>query len=253
MKRLILISIFFIITLLTCKEKEQETYNADFIINEAIKQAGGKHIENSVIEFSFRNKHYTAARNSGEFQYTRAFKDSLNHIKDVLSNSGFQRFVNCELLSIQDSMAVKYSSSVNSVHYFSVLPFGLNDEAVNKEYIKKIFIKDRAYHKIKVTFNKENGGEDFEDVFVYWIDSESYKLEYLAYSYIESDGIGLRFREAYNERYVNGVRFVDYNNYKPKENNVSVFNLDSLYGEEKLQLLSKIKLEKIKLEKIKVN
>ena len=36
------------------------------------------------------------------------------------------------------------------------------------------------------------------------------------YSYIESDGIGLRFREAFNERYINGIRFVDYNNYKPK-------------------------------------
>jgi len=247
MKHLKIISFVFVITIFGCKEKEKESYNADFIIDKAINQTGGKDVKNSVIEFSFRNKDYTALRQSGDFQYTRAFKDSLDYIKDILSNSGFQRFVNNELLSIQDSMAVKYSSSVNSVHYFSVLPFGLNDEAVNKEYLKKIFIKDKAYHKIKVTFNKENGGEDYEDVFVYWIDSESYKLEYLAYSYSESDGIGLRFREAYNERYVNGVRFVDYNNYKPKENSVSVFDLDSLFVEEKLQLLSKIKLEKIRV------
>jgi len=249
MKRLILINIVFIITLLTCKEKEQETYNATFIINEAIKQAGGKHIENSVIDFDFRDKHYTAARNSGKFQYIREFKDSLNVIKDVLTNSGFQRFINNEMATIQDSMAIKYSSSVNSVHYFSVLPFGLNDEAVNKEYLNKVILKGKTYHKIKVTFNKENGGEDFEDVFVYWIDIESYKLEYLAYSYIESDGIGLRFREAYNERYVDGIRFVDYNNYKPKANNTSVFNLDNLFESNGLNFLSKIELKNLNIKK----
>ncbi len=144
-------------------------------------------------------------------------------------------------------MAIKYSSSVNSVHYFSVLPYGLNAAAVNKEYLKKVEIKGRTYHKIKVTFNKENGGEDFEDVFVYWFDTEDYKVGYLAYSYNESDGLGLRFREAYNERYIDGVRFVDYNNYKPKKNTISVIDLDSLFEADRLKLLSKIELEHVKV------
>ena len=59
-----------------------------------------------------------------------------------------------------------YSASVNSVHYFAVLPYGLDGKAVNKTYVNKVDIKGKSYHKIKVTFNEEGGGEDFEDVFM---------------------------------------------------------------------------------------
>lgn len=249
MKHLKIIGIAFLITISGCKEKKQEVLNADLIINKAIQQVGGNWIENSEINFTFRDKKYIANRNSGEFQYIREFKDSLNDIKDILSNLGFQRFIDNELASVKDSMAVKYSSSVNSVHYFSVLPYGLNDEAVHKKYISKVTLKGKTYHKIKVTFDKINGGEDYEDVFVYWINSENFKLEYLAYSYIESDGIGLRFREAFNERYVQGIRFVDYNNYKPKRDDVSVFDLDDLFEANGLKLLSKIELEQVIVKK----
>ena len=52
--------------------------------------------------------------------------------------------------------------------------------------------------------------------------------------------LGLRFREAFNERYVNGLRFVDYNNYKPKSLDIPLTQLDELFQNEQLTLLSKI-------------
>ena len=142
-------------------------------------------------------------------------------------------------------MAVKYTSSVNSVHYFALLPFGLNDAAVNKSSLENVTIKDKLYHKIKVWFSQEGGGEDFEDVFIYWIDTETFKADYIAYSYIEDDGVGIRFREAYNERIVNGLRFVDYNNYKSEEATMDVIGLDKAFETGHLKLLSKIELENI--------
>jgi hypothetical protein len=183
------------------------------------------------------------------YTYSREFKDSIKTVKDVLSNNGFKRFINGELIKVADSMVPRYSASVNSVHYFSVLPFGLNDAAVNKEYLGAIELNGNNYHKIKVHFNEEGGGEDFEDVFVYWVDKESFKVDYIAYSYEEGRGLGLRFRRAYNERYVNGVRFVDYENYKPETvANTSLYDLDKLFIDGELKLLSKIENENIKVE-----
>ena len=139
---------------------------------------------------------------------------------------------------------------INSVQYFASLPYGLNDVAVNKELLAEEKIKGKIYYKIRVIFNKEGGGEDYEDVFVYWIDKKSFKLSYLAYSYNEEDGIGMRFREAYNERYIDGIRFVDYYNLKPKKKAVSINKIDSLFELKKLDLLSKIELDSIEVSSI---
>lgn len=234
--------LIIVIAILFNSCEKQKVVSAQDIVDKSIEVAGGNKIKNAGIAFNFRDKHYKATRNNGLFQLERMFKDSTNVIRDVLSNDGFKRYINNLEIKVADSMIPKYSASVNSVHYFSVLPFGLNDAAVNKEYIDKVTLKGKDYHKIKVTFNQDGGGEDFEDVFVYWINDKTYKTEYIAYSYEETDGVGLRFREAFNERYVNGVRFVDYANYKPKEGLVSVFDLDVLFEKEQLQLLSKIEL-----------
>lgn len=74
--------------------------------------------------FSFRNKKYKATRKFGAYSFERAFRVSLNNYKEVLGNNGFQRFINSERIIVAVSMAPRYSNSVNSVHYFSVLPMG---------------------------------------------------------------------------------------------------------------------------------
>jgi len=149
-----------------------------------------------------------------------------------------------------DSMVTKYTASVNSVHYFSVLPYGLNDNAVIRTLLEDERINDTDYYKVKVTFTQDGGGEDYEDVFVYWLNKESFKLDYLAYSYNEDDGVGMRFREAYNERYVNGLRFVDYNNYKAEDTKINLTKLGKAFENNQLKLLSKIELENVKVDLI---
>ncbi|RIA09987.1 hypothetical protein OE09_1834 [Flavobacteriaceae bacterium MAR_2010_72] len=243
------------VILLGCKDERKTDADLEqLVVDEAIKVIGGEKFKHSVIEFDFRDRLYKATRDRWKFQYERFTQDSLGIIRDVLSNSGFQRFINDSLVVVADTMVVKYTSSVNAVHYFSILPFGLNDKAVNKTYLGETVIKDKTYHKVKITFNEEGGGEDFEDVFVYWINTANFRVDYLAYSYIEDNNdIGLRFREAYNRREVNGLVFVDYNNYKPKASITSEFELDKLlsldrkFQVDSLQLLSKIELENIQV------
>jgi len=235
--------LFFLVTLTSCKK--EIPLPAQDIVDKTIEVSGGEKYLNAEIDFDFRDKHYRSVREGGKFQYERQFQDSIGIIKDVLNNDGFQRFVNDTLTKIPDTMAVKYTSSVNSVHYFALLPYGLNDAAVNKSSLGEVSIKDKLYHKIKVTFNQEGGGEDYEDVFIYWIEAETFKADYIAYSYIEDDGVGIRFREAYNERFINGLRFVDYNNYKSEDATMDLLGLDKAFETGSLKLLSKIELENI--------
>ncbi|WP_223033271.1 DUF6503 family protein [Hanstruepera marina] len=246
MKQLILV--LSSVLIFSCVQDNKKELTANSVINQAIDVSGGDKFGSATIQFDFRDKHYSATRHNGLFELVRKFNDSVHVITDFLTNKGFERYVNNSKVVVLDSMIPRYSSSVNSVHYFSVLPYGLNDKAVNKELLGEVVVNGHDYYKIKVTFDQEGGGEDFEDIFVYWVNKNSFKVDYLAYSYEEADGVGLRFREAYNERYVNGLRFVDYNNYKPSQIHVSVPDLDKLFENKELKLLSKIELKNITVD-----
>ncbi len=230
--------------LISCKQ-ETKNLSAQQIIDKTIEKAGGDAYENADIQFTFRDTDYTSHRKNGEFELTRSFTDSLGEVKDVLDNSGFNRFRNSEKVILADSTANKYSNSVNSVHYFVQLPFGLNDEAVQKELVGETEIKGKKYYAIQVTFDQEGGGEDHDDVYMYWINKENFTIDYFAYKFYTDKG-GIRFREAYNPRTVGGIRFVDYKNYKiePWES-VDLKDLGELFNNGKLELLSDIKTENI--------
>ena len=173
-------------------------------------------------------------------------KDSINY-KDVLSNNGFKRYANDSLVSLSKKDQDKYGNSVNSVHYFSVLPYGLNDLAVKKKRLENVVIKGKEYYKIQVTFNEDGGGEDFDDIFIYWFSKGNFKLDYLAYKY-HTNGGGVRFRDVKKENIVNDVRFMDYNNYKPLDKSIDFYAIDKLYEEGKLKKLSEIILENIEVK-----
>lgn len=241
--------VFLLVLLASCQDSKQkdlfasEHITAQEIIDKAIEASGGNDFSRSNIGFYFRGVYYTARRYKGDFSLSRINTTSGDSVIDILSNDGFARFINNEFQVIPDSMGVKYTASVNSVHYFSVLPYGLNDAAVIKQLLNKESIKEQEYYKIKVTFKEDGGGEDYDDVFIYWVNSDTYKTDYLAYSYAEEDGIGLRFRASFNERFIKGLRFVDYYNFKPKDKAIRLENLGQVYDKDDLELLSTIELE----------
>ncbi len=220
---------------------------AQDIVDKAIKASGVKKLENAEASFTFRAIDYAYQLRNGNYRYIRTQTDSLgNEVKDVLVNTGLNRFINGSMVEITEEKKAAYTSSVNSVIYFAFLPLSLNDAAVNKSYIGQITIRDKEYHKIRVTFGADGGGEDYEDVFYYWFDGEDYSMDYLAYSYNEEDGKGVRFREAYNSRNINGVIIQDYKNYKPiEEENFDLATIDQAFIREELELLSLIELEDV--------
>jgi len=218
------------------------------IIDKTIEAAGGEKYLHASIEFDFRGRHYVAQRNGGTYSYQRVFNDSLNTIHDFVTNDGFKREINGEVAMVHDSMATKYTSSVNSVIYFALLPYGLNDDAVNKKLSRTTSFKDHSYYVIEVTFNEDGGGEDHEDVFLYWINQKAFSIDYMAYSFDESDEISFRFRVAYNPRVVNGIRFQDYINYKPVDNSLTMDQAEELFKKGELVELSRIETENVNVD-----
>lgn len=232
---------------LTSCQKEDQNKNPQQIIDRTIENAGGERYKNATIEFKFRNHTYKSIRNNGEFYLERARLDSLGYIRDVLSNTGFQRYINDNPVKVPDSMAQRYTSSINSVHYFAHLPHALNDLAVNKKFMGETMVKGEPYYQIEITFQEEGGGEDHHDEFMYWIHKEKYTIDYLAYKFRVNEG-GLRFRAAFNPRVIEGIRFVDYYNYTLKDFNTPLMDLDELYQDGKLELLSTIETEILNVE-----
>ena len=216
------------------------------IINSAIQKAGLDQLSQSSATFDFRDKHYSYLKNGGKFKYKRAFTDKDGkQIRDELSNTGFNRWTDGDSTILEEKKARAYANSVNSVIYFAFLPFSLNDPAVNAKYLGKVDINGKSYNKIKVTFKEEGGGDDFEDTFIYWFETETYSMDYLAYEY-HTDGGGMRFREAFNPRKIKGVLIQDYKNYKPK-GSIALDNIDEAFESNELELLSEIVLENVQV------
>ncbi|TRO65313.1 DUF6503 family protein [Christiangramia sabulilitoris] len=242
-------NVFMVLMILftaSCAEKK-DALTANEIVDKAIKNAGGERYRNAEIEFIFRNLEYKSKREGGKFNLQRKMTDSTgNEILDILDNNGFQRLVNDSLVEVADSMKVAYGNSVNSVHYFVQLPFGLNAEAVQKELLGKDTIAGREYYEIKVTFTENGGGTDHEDEYLYWIDTQNFEVDYLAYNFEENGG-GVRFRKAFNHRIIEGIRFVDYENYQYKDIYIPLEDLDSLFEKRELDLLSVIETKEIKV------
>lgn len=238
------LTFFIILLLISC---EGNTDDAEVVITKAIKAHGGERYLNSTIEFDFRGQHFKAERNDGIFANHKYFDESNVTYHDVLNNDGFVRYKNGEEISLDKKRKDGLSGSVNSVIYFALLPYGLNDPAVQKSYLGESILGGKDYHKIKITFKQAGGGQDFDDEYIYWIDKNSYVVDYLAY-YYHVNGGGTRFRKAVNSRTINGIRFCDYINYKASDNKIPPGDLDLLFEDGKLIKVSEIKLENINVK-----
>lgn len=233
----------FVGMLLSCQP------NAKQIIEEAVEAHGGAEYEQLDVSFDFRNMQYRIEKNDGGFRYTRKQTDSTGQVTtDVLSNDGMIRQINGRVVDLPDSMVQKYSSSINSVAYFFLLPGPLLDPAVQTEFLGEESIRGKAYDKIRVTFKADGGGEDHQDVFVYWIDKKLHVIDYFAYAYATNGG-GVRFREAIDVQVQNGLRFCNYINYGSEDLSMSVESMGKLFDENKLKEVSRIINSNVQVKK----
>ncbi len=214
------------------------------LIEKAVRVHGGEKYAQAHFQFVFRDKTYSFHNSADGYKYTLNYNQGENQIYDVLDNNSFSRTVNGELTTLSAKKHSGYKESLNSVIYFALLPYKLLDKAVNAVYFGDQVIKGKDYSMVQVTFDQEGGGKDYEDKFMYWFNSSTGTMDYLAYSYHVNGG-GVRFRTAYNSRKVGGIIFQDYINYKA-DPSISLDQLPALWEEGKLKELSRIETESVK-------
>lgn len=217
------------------------------IIEEATAAAGLENMAEAAFAFRFRDKEYRYQRTNGRYTYERWWTDSTTNqvIRDVLDNDGLVRYVDGQVAELTDKNRKAYANSVNSVIYFAFLPWALNDPAVIPTYLGRDTIRGELLDQVKIAFTKENGGDDAEDEYLYWFTPDTRQLKYLAYS--EPGGKIPRFREAYNERRVDGITIRDYRNYNTPGNEPRfIRELSQAFGAGELNLLSEINLEEVR-------
>lgn len=209
----------------------------------ALKAHGGDAYENAAYEFVFRERNYRFKNTGAEFDYEVQYEKNDTAFVDRLDNEGFSRMANGESLKLSEKQGKSGMEALNSVIYFATLPHKLKDDAVNKSYMGEVKIKGSDYDVLKVTFDQEGGGIDYDDQYYYWINQENNLIDYLAYNYQVNEG-GVRFREANNKRTVEGIVFQDYVNYKA-EVGTPLGDLPRLFEENKLKKLSEINTESV--------
>ena len=231
------------ISLLSCQQ-EQEELSADQVVKKAIESHGGERYDNMVVEFDFRNGHYKAEIKKGQYVYERSFRANEGWVMDVYENKKFKRMIDQKEVKLSSESLKTYQNATNSVIYFALLPFHLDDPVINRQLMRSVKIKNEPYYKVEVTFG-DGGGEEFENAYVYWVHKKNFTVDYFAYSF-NINGGGVRFREVSKVQTVEGIRFQDYNNYTIYQD-YPAHELDYAFESGKLELVSSIELEHIKV------
>lgn len=211
---------------------------------------GGAVLQRATVTFDFREYHFVVTRNDGMFSYERTYVEDGDSLREVLTNLGVSREVNGEVVVLTEDDERSLRTPLNSVPYFALLPFNLIDPAVQARSLGKTTINGEPYHEIEVTFQEEGGGRDYQDRYVYWFHARDHTMDFLAYTFHTGDG-GTRFREAYNVRTIQGVRFADYHNYTADalgSPDSPIETFDDLFQSGQVDLLSEINLENIIVE-----
>lgn len=243
MRHCLLYPLLCLLVLSACQPADDPQY----IVDRAIEAHGGDVIEHAEIEFDYRGKHFKVLRDGGRFSYERIYTDSTGDVHEVLNNDEVYRMVNGARVELEEKTRYSIQETLNSVVYFGLVPYFLNDPPVIKKYLGTDTVEGAPYHLIEITFMQEGGGPDYEDRFIYWIHQDRYTMDYLAYDFHINDG-GTRFRKAFNVRTINGIRFADFYNYSSDvlpQPGTPIETYPRLLEADSLNLLSEIVWEEV--------
>ncbi len=230
--------------LMTCPKSKTDQVHCNLTLLNTVEAHGGVNYDKAHYQFVFRKKTYTFKNGFNEFEYTVEFEKDGDKYVDKLNNLGFERKVNGEVIELSAKKKSSAAEGLNSVIYFATLPHKLMDDAVNVMAGDPVTIKEKQYDVLHVTFDQEGGGKDYQDEFIYWVNQDGSTIDFIAYSY-DVNGGGVRFREAYNRRKVDGIVFQDYINFKA-DVGTPLTDLPNLWAMGSLKELSRIETEIVK-------
>ena len=222
------------------------------IVDRAIEHHGGELFEQSRVRL-------TVASRSGSFDVEQVAHGDRFEQRIRASNGSDEREYRRDNTALEvteggqpmemdETQHARAESYVNQRMYFLFLPYKLNDPGTYKEDQGLEEWNGRQLHRVRVTF--QPGASDGADsAYVYWFDPETARLEQFAYDY--SEGTGLRFRVLTNYRRIGGLLFYDADNYglNTPDGDLTVDDINPVYVEEELPLVSQIELHDIDVKR----
>ncbi|MEL7372221.1 MAG: DUF6503 family protein, partial [Myxococcota bacterium] len=194
---------------------------AQAVIRRAIEAHGHDALIRASVRFSFRGTPYSMRRDNGQFVYERWTTRGTSKSHETLTNQGYTATINGQRISLPPRVQDSRRKSLNSVVYFASLPLVLRDPAVRATALSPTRIKGERYDTIQVQFSENGGGDDHDDVFLYWFEQKTGRLAYLAYRFHTGQG-GVRFRVATGFTKSGQVTFVQWDNYGLEDKTVSL-------------------------------
>lgn len=202
-------------------------------------------LNQSSFRFTFRDYTYGLTQEKHTKSYSRTKPTTEGLLTDTLYNGkDLKRWINDKPVMLSDSLQQRYTESINSVLYFIQIPQVLKDAAVQSSFIGEENIQGEPYISLKVTFQQEGGGVDYQDEYRYWIHQKTHLIDFLAYRFYSGKG-GTRFRKVSHRERVNGMVFQDYENFSPPTPFPPLDSIASLYAKGKLKKVSDIQQKEI--------
>ena len=224
--------LILIAVILSCQPK----LSSNEIIEKSIVAHG--YTNTHTFSFEFREKQYSIRRQNGLYTYRKIYGDTV----EELTNAGFKIYTQQTKTTYTKKDSALSASALNSVVYFASLPYPLNDPAVQAEQLESEKYNEQTYYKIKVTFREEGGGNDYQDMFIYWINQKSFLIDFLAYSY-HTNGGGSRFRAVTERQIKNGIFLNNYANYKTESDAILLTDMLAEFSKNALIKVSNIVLK----------
>ncbi|MEM8963237.1 MAG: DUF6503 family protein [Acidobacteriota bacterium] len=162
-----------------------------------------------------------------------------------ITNDLTQAWENDTPVDVQDFEVQDWRDWAMARVYFAFLPYRLRDPSVRVEDRGVVDWEGGRRHEVRVTF-EAGSSTDASDVYRYWFDPKSGRLEAFAYSY-DGNTNGLRYRRAINHRQVDGILFFDQINLGIEGEGLSVDDIDPTFIETKMREVSRITLDKIEV------
>jgi len=237
MKRYIIIGLLAVFA--SCKTDTKQAVaipDTKRLLNLSVEKAGGDLFYKAEITFRHQGIAYKSRRVDTGYSLQRFLPDTLRTV-DILSNNGMVRLQKSEQVPLDSVQKKNYGAAVEKVYFWLTAPFGFLNTSDSLDYLGEVVLAEKQYHKI--SHQRQKG-----DVLVYWINTETFAMEYLAHR-LDTDRRQLRFLEVIQPNTIEGIRFKNYRAYRPKDPKTALADLDQAFEAAAMHRLSDVVFQNI--------
>lgn len=219
------------------------------IVLKAIEFHGGEAYQHSRTQLDMCSKsgcfHVSSSVRGDQFDHEVSGLSRDTHVKVRMTNETVERWFDGQPSPMPEGREQDYRDWAMARIYFCFLPYRLTDPGVRHKDLGLVDWEGRQLHLVEVSF-KPGSSTDANDMYRYWFDPESGRLELFAYSY-EGEPGGLRFRRLENHRREGGILFFDQENLGVEGEDVHIGLITPEYVKEAMRPVSKVTLRNIRV------